>query len=60
MTAAEHFPIHPLPLSLPLEWELYVDLFAGIGGASDGGASVYRHPDIAINHNPTAIAIHRA
>ncbi|WP_028627703.1 DNA cytosine methyltransferase [Metapseudomonas resinovorans] len=48
------------PLPLPLEWELYVDLFAGIGGASDGGASVYRHPDIAINHNPTAIAIHRA
>lgn len=47
-------------LPLPLEWELYVDLFAGIGGASDGGAQSYRHPDIAINHNPVAIAIHRA
>ncbi len=45
---------------LPFQRELYVDLFAGAGGASSGGARVYRDPDIAINHNPIAIAVHRA
>lgn len=46
--------------ALPLHHELYVDLFAGAGGASSGGARVYRDPDVAINHNPVAIAVHRA
>ncbi|HCL4234083.1 TPA: DNA cytosine methyltransferase, partial [Pseudomonas aeruginosa] len=46
--------------ALPFQKELYVDLFAGAGGASSGGARVYRDPDIAINHNPIAIAVHRA
>lgn len=46
--------------ALPFKHELYVDLFAGAGGASSGGARVYRDPDVAINHNPLAIAVHRA
>ncbi|AMR66729.1 DNA cytosine methyltransferase [Aquipseudomonas alcaligenes] len=46
--------------ALPFNRELYVDLFAGAGGASSGGARVYRDPDIAINHNAIAIAVHRA
>ncbi|RII79098.1 DNA cytosine methyltransferase [Pseudomonas monteilii] len=61
MTAAQQIVIagaqqHALPFSR----ELYVDLFAGAGGASSGGARAYRDPDIAINHNPIAIAVHRA
>jgi len=40
--------------------ELVVDLFAGGGGASLGIARAYREPDIAINHNPVAVAVHRA
>lgn len=39
---------------------LIVDLFAGAGGASAGIEDAYRSPDIAINHNPIAIAVHRA
>lgn len=46
--------------TLPFQRELYVDLFAGAGGASSGGARVYRDPDVAINHNPLAIAVHWA
>lgn len=41
--------------------ELIVDLFAGGGGASTGiFQALGRHPDIAINHDPQAIAMHRA
>lgn len=40
--------------------ELVVDLFAGAGGASDGIEEVYRAPDVAVNHNPIAIAVHKA
>lgn len=40
--------------------ELVIDLFAGAGGASLGLARAYREPDVAVNHNPTAIALHRA
>lgn len=40
--------------------ELVVDLFAGGGGASLGIARAYRHPDVAVNHNPIAIAVHQA
>lgn len=38
---------------------LIVDLFAGGGGASEGiYQALGRHPDIAINHNEDAIAVH--
>lgn len=41
--------------------DLIVDCFAGGGGASTGiAAAVGRDPDIAINHWPVAIAMHRA
>lgn len=40
---------------------LFIDGFAGGGGASTGIAqAIGRDVDIAINHNPTAIAIHKA
>jgi DNA (cytosine-5)-methyltransferase 1 len=39
--------------------EIIVDHFAGGGGASTGvGFAAGRSPDIAINHNPRAIAMH--
>ena len=47
-------------MSLPFEKELVVDLFAGGGGASTGIARAYREPDVAVNHNPIALAVHRA
>lgn len=47
-------------LPLPIRHELVVDLFAGGGGASTGLAWAYREPDVAINHDPVAIAVHRA
>lgn len=41
--------------------ELVVDLFAGGGGASMGiRAALGREPDIAINHDPVALAVHKA
>ena len=40
--------------------ELVIDLFAGGGGASTGIARAYREPDVAVNHNAIAIAVHRA
>ena len=41
--------------------EIIVDLFAGGGGASVGiEMATGRSPDIAINHDPEAIAMHRA
>ncbi|MCK9549299.1 DNA (cytosine-5-)-methyltransferase [Aquamicrobium sp.] len=41
--------------------EIIVDLFAGGGGASTGiEMALGRGPDIAINHDPEAIALHRA
>lgn len=41
--------------------ELIVDSFAGGGGASSGiEQALSRSPDIAINHNPAAIAMHAA
>lgn len=40
---------------------LIVDLFAGGGGASTGLAwALGRDPDIAINHDAEALAMHRA
>ena len=47
-------------MGLPLQKELVVDLFAGGGGASTGIARAYREPDVAVNHNPIALAVHRA
>ena len=42
-----------------LDHELIVDLFAGGGGASCGiERALGRSPDIAINHDPAAIAMH--
>ncbi|MEE4675320.1 DNA cytosine methyltransferase [Pseudomonas alliivorans] len=59
-----HQKKHPLgpamSLGLPFEKELVVDLFAGGGGASTGIARAYREPDVAVNHNPIALAVHRA
>jgi DNA (cytosine-5)-methyltransferase 1 len=41
--------------------EILVDNFAGGGGASSGVARAFgRSPDIAINHDPEAIAMHSA
>ncbi len=41
--------------------ELVVDSFAGGGGASTGlEAALGRPVDMAINHDPVAIAMHRA
>lgn len=41
--------------------ELIVDLFAGGGGASCGMRYAFgKDPDVAINHDPVAIAMHRA
>ncbi|WP_375458959.1 DNA cytosine methyltransferase [uncultured Enterovirga sp.] len=40
--------------------ELVIDSFAGGGGASTGiGQALGRSPDIAINHDPIALAMHR-
>ena len=41
--------------------EIIVDLFAGGGGASEGiRLAVGRDPDVAINHDRVAIAMHEA
>lgn len=41
--------------------EIVVDNFAGGGGASTGiEMAIGRSVDIAINHDPAAIAMHRA
>ena len=41
--------------------EMIVDNFAGGGGASTGiFLGLGRHPDVAINHSPEAVAMHRA
>jgi len=47
--------------SYALPGELVIDLFAGGGGASAGIEAALRRPvDIAINHDPAAIAMHKA
>ncbi|WP_321837877.1 DNA cytosine methyltransferase [Pseudomonas kulmbachensis] len=63
MSAHQKLPqfIHRQPsMGLPFEKELVVDLFAGGGGASTGIARAFREPDVAVNHNPIALAVHRA
>lgn len=43
------------------ESEIVVDLFAGGGGTSEGiKAATGRDPDIAINHDPLAVEMHKA
>lgn len=47
--------------TLPIHGELKVDLFAGGGGASTGIEQATGFPpDIAINHDPEAVALHQA
>jgi DNA (cytosine-5)-methyltransferase 1 len=47
--------------SLDLAEEIIVDNFAGGGGASTGiELGLGRHVDIAINHDPEAVALHQA
>ncbi|QIB09021.1 DNA cytosine methyltransferase (plasmid) [Pseudomonas fluorescens] len=63
MSAQQKFPkinARQPSMGLPFEQELVVDLFAGGGGASTGIARAYREPDVAVNHNPIALAVHRA
>jgi DNA (cytosine-5)-methyltransferase 1 len=46
---------------LPLAQELVIDLFAGGGGASTGiEQAIDRHVDVAVNHDPQAVALHQA
>lgn len=46
---------------LPIHHDLVIDLFAGGGGASTGiEQAIGRHVDIAINHDPEAVALHQA
>jgi DNA (cytosine-5)-methyltransferase 1 len=56
----KHSLASAISLGLPFEKELVVDLFAGAGGASTAIARAYREPDIAVNHNQIALAVHRA
>lgn len=45
---------------LPIHHELVVDLFAGGGGASTGIEQAIGRPvDIAVNHDPEAVSLHR-
>jgi DNA (cytosine-5)-methyltransferase 1 len=60
MTSFRTFKTNDDQRTLPFQRELYIDLFAGLGGASSGGRKAYRDPDIAINHNPVAIAVYKA
>lgn len=57
---SHRFPFPPPQVSRLRPGEIVVDLFAGGGGASLGIARAYRHPDVAVNHNPIAIAVHQA
>lgn len=49
------------PQSIKTDRPLIVDSFAGGGGASTGiEMALGRSPDLAINHNPAALALHAA
>lgn len=53
------------PIQSPMPWPdappVIMDSFAGGGGASTGiEMALGRSPDIAINHNPVALALHEA
>lgn len=48
-------------LALPFAGELIIDNFAGGGGASTGIEAAFGRPvDVAINHDPEALAMHAA
>ncbi len=48
-------------LILDVHGEIVIDNFAGGGGASTGiELALGRHVDVAINHDPQAVAMHRA
>lgn len=45
----------------PTDQPIIIDLFAGGGGASEGiRMALGRDPDVAVNHDPKAIAMHKA
>ncbi len=47
--------------TIPAHHELAIDLFAGGGGASTGMEQALGRPvDVAINHDPQAVALHQA
>lgn len=50
-----------LPIDIPSGGPgIIVDLFAGGGGASEGiRMALGRDPDLAIDHDPEAVAMHR-
>lgn len=50
-----------MTLQQSIFYGLFIDNFAGGGGASEGiKRATGRDVDIAINHDPAAIAMHRA
>jgi len=58
MTVANAHAAAPEGLGLN---EMIVDLFAGGGGASTAiTLATGRHPDVAVNHDPNAVALHAA
>lgn len=59
--AAEVSPTPRAPVLRLFTGGIYVDNFAGGGGASEGFVKVFgRDPDFAINHDPEALAMHAA
>ena len=61
MDGAHLLDLATSPRPAPLGPPLIVDSFAGGGGASTGiEMALGRGPDIAINHNPKALALHAA
>ncbi len=57
--AALKAPAHTVSPSADEPDEAIVDLFAGGGGASTGiFLATGRHPDVAVNHDPEAVALH--
>lgn len=60
MNAANAIHNAARPEGLGLD-EMIVDLFAGGGGASTAiTLATGRHPDVAVNHDPNAVALHAA
>lgn len=60
MNALPPVPFIPRP-HRDVGGEIIIDSFAGGGGASQGiFQALGRHPDVAINHDPEAVAMHAA
>lgn len=52
---------NPPQMTLDLGSELIIDLFAGGGGTSTGLERAFKRPvDVAVNHDPCAISMHKA